>query len=72
MIVTAIHPAIVVASRIALLEFRLNQYVCFDLARTLASCTCGGEVSSCTCGGVDGVAGVSACAATDYFCRLLS
>ncbi len=44
MIVTAIHTAIVMASRMALFEFRLNQHVCFNLARALVSCTCGGEV----------------------------
>jgi len=69
MIVTAIHTAIVMASRMALFEFRLNQYVCFDLARALVSCTCGGEVFVVGCivlrNGVDGVAGALACAVTD-------
>ena len=63
MIVTAIHTAIVMAYRMALLEFRLNQYVCFNLARALVSCTCGGEVVLRN--GVDGVAGALACAVTD-------
>ena len=31
MIVMAIHMAIVMASRMALFEFRFNQYVCFPI-----------------------------------------